>query len=148
MKMTVDLHAEKVAETRNLVAEKSLKKAIDLVTPLFEIKDLDTFKKDFVAYVLAYIKKDKVLKYVDIHKLIDITTLQLHFNRYKDYQDSRTNFDLVAETPEQKAMFLYATELCNIINRHPQKHNIHYIPLLIKDYQIFKVDYHAILQLN
>ncbi len=148
MKMTVDHHAENVTADRNLVADKSLQKAIDLVTPLFEIKDIDTFKKDFVAYVLAHIKKDKVLKFVDIYKLIDLTTLQLHFNRYKEYHSNRTNFDLVAETSEQKAMFLYLSELCDIINRHPQKHNIHYIPLLNKSYQTFEVDYHAILQLN
>lgn len=148
MKIGHDHLQEQIDSTKKHVAQKTLDTAIELVAPLLKIKDMEEFKKDFVKYVTDYIKKDPVLKFVDTYKIIDLTTLQLLQNRFKDNNVTRTSYDITATSNEAIDTFKYADELCKLINKHPNFANIRNIPLLKRQYDHFEVDFHVISLIN
>lgn len=133
MKLGYDYLAEQTDISLNLHAEKILHQAVQLVTPLFEIKDLDAFKKDFVKYVQDYIKKDPVLKFLDIHELIKLTELErLHTIYYSSFKPPRS-YEIIATTSEQIDTYNYCVELCKVLNKHPKIQQLIFIPLLKKE---------------
>lgn len=147
MKIGHDYLAEKTDITLNLHAEKQLKQAIQLVDHLIEIKDLETFKKDFVKYVQDYIKKDPVMKFLDIHELVKLTELK----RLQDVFDSSfkpvRSYEIIATTPEQIEVYNYSVKLCEVLNKHPKIEKLIFVPLLSKDNGKFSPDPFVISQL-
>jgi hypothetical protein len=147
MKIGHDYIAEQTDISLNIHADKILKQAILLVDHLIEIKDLETFKKDFVKYVQDYIKKDPVLKFLDIHELIKLTELQRLQDIYKSSFKPVRSYEIVATNPEQISAYNYSVELCKVLNRHPKIQQLIFVPLLSKENGEFSPDAKVIIQL-
>ena len=147
MKIGHDYLAEQTDITLNLHAEKILKQAIQLVDHLIEIKDLETFKKDFVKYVQDYIKKDPVMKFLDIHELVKLTELQRLQDMYNSSFRPVRSYEIIATNPEQIKVYNYSVELCKVLNKHPKIQQLIFVPLLSKDNGQFSPDPFVISQL-
>lgn len=147
MKIGHDYLAERTDISLNIHAEKILKQAILLVDHLFEIKDLEIFKKDFVKYVQDYIKKDPVMKFLDIHELIKLTELQRLQDIYKSSFRPVRSYEIVATNSEQISAYNYSVELCKVLNKHPKIEQLIFVPLLSKENGQFSPDANVIIQL-
>jgi hypothetical protein len=147
MKIGHDYLAEQTDITLNLHAEKILKQAIQLVDHLIEIKDLETFKKNFVKYVQDYIKKDPVMKFLDIHELVKLTELQRLQDIYNSSFRPVRSYEIIATNPEQIKVYNYSVELCKVLNKHPKIQQLIFVPLLSKDNGQFSPDPFVISQL-
>lgn len=147
MKIGHDYLAEQTDITLNHHAEKILKQAIQLVDHLIEIKDLETFKKDFVKYVQDYIKKDPVMKFLDIHQLVKLTELQRLQDIYNTSFKPVRSYEIIATTPEQIEVYNYSVKLCEVLNNHPIIDKLIFVPLLSKDKGQFSPDAFVISQL-
>ena len=147
MKIGHDYLTEQTDISLNLHAEKILKQAIQLVDHLFEIKDLETFKKDFVKYVQDYIKKDPVMKFLDIHELVKLTELQRLQDIYNSSFRPVRSYEIIATNPEQIKVYNYSVELCKVLNKHPKIQQLIFVPLLSKDNGQFSPDPFVISQL-
>ena len=147
MKIGHDYLAEQTDITLNLHAEKILKQAIQLVDHLIEIKDLETFKKNFVKYVQDYIKKDPVMKFLDIHELVKLTELQRLQDMYNSSFRPVRSYEIIATNPEQIKVYNYSVELCKVLNKHPKIQQLIFVPLLSKDNGQFSPDPFVISQL-
>jgi len=147
MKIGHNYLAERTDISLNIHAEKILKQAILLVEHLFEIKDLETFKKNFVKYVQDYIKKDPVMKFLDIHELIKLTELQRLQDIYKSSFRPVRSYEIVATNSEQISAYNYSVELCKVLNKHPKIEQLIFVPLLSKENGQFSPDAKVIIQL-
>lgn len=147
MKIGHDYLAEQTDISLNLHAEKTLKQAIQLVDHLFEIKDLETFKKDFVKYVQDYIKKDPVMKFLNIYELVKLTELQRLQDIYNSSFKPVRSYEIIATNPEQIKVYNYSVELCKVLNKHPKIEQLIFVPLLSKDNGQFSPDPFVISQL-
>lgn len=147
MKIGHNYLAERTDISLNIHAEKILKQAILLVEHLFEIKDLETFKKNFVKYVQDYIKKDPVMKFLDIHELIKLTELQRLQDIYKSSFRPVRSYEIVATNSEQISAYNYSVELCKVLNKHPNIEQLIFVPLLSKENGQFSPDAKVIIQL-
>ena len=147
MKIGHDYLAEKTDISLNLHAEKQLKQAIQLVDHLIEIKDLETFKKDFVKYVQDYIKKDPVMKFLDIHQLVKLTELQRLQDAYNSSFKPVRSYEIIATNQKQIEAYNYSVELCKVLNKHPKIEQLIFVPLLSKDNGQFSPDAFVISQL-
>lgn len=147
MKIGHDYLAEQTDISLNLHAEKQLNQAIQLVDHLIEIKDLETFKKDFVKYVQDYIKKDPVMKFLDIHQLVKLTELQRLQDIYNSSFKPVRSYEIIATNPEQIKAYNYSVELCKVLNKHPKIEQLIFVPLLSKDNGQFSPDPFVISQL-
>jgi hypothetical protein len=147
MKIGHDYISEQTDISLNIHADKILKQAILLVDHLIEIKDLETFKKDFVKYVQDYIKKDPVMKFLDIHELIKLTELQRLQDIYKSSFRPVRSYEIVATNSEQISAYNYSVELCKVLNKHPKIEQLIFVPLLSKDNGQFSPDAKVIIQL-
>ena len=147
MKIGHDYLAEQTDISLNLHAEKQLKQAIQLVDHLIEIKDLETFKKDFVKYVQDYIKKDPVMKFLDIHQLVKLTELQRLQDVYNSSFKPVRSYEIIATNQKQIEAYNYSVELCKVLNKHPKIEQLIFVPLLSKDNGQFSPDAFVISQL-
>jgi hypothetical protein len=147
MKIGHDYIAEQTDISLNIHADKILNQAILLVEHLIEIKDLETFKKDFVKYVQDYIKKDPVMKFLDIHELIKLTELQRLHDIYKSSFKPVRSYEIIATNSEQISAYNYSVELCKVLNKHPKIEQLIFVPLLSKENGEFSPDAKVIIQL-
>lgn len=141
-------YQQNVDKSKNLVAERSYLGAKALVAEFITIPDSDDieFRTCFYTYICKRIAKDKLLRHLDISKLINLKALQSLTQRYKDYYVGEQNYDILASTPQQIEAYDYAVKLCKLLNSQPLNKRLgNYLILpLVKSGDIFEPDLMAI----
>ena len=159
VKIGTNTTAEHICKLKHQHAQSVLSQAKAFVSeliPLEELeKDIEVFKQSFSGYVQTFIKNDKVLKRLDPTTFINLTALQTLEKRYHEYeQPDQQNFDIFATTEYQVLCYDYSLKLCELLNEHPQKIELHHqlrnsvIPLVDNSSDAFIPDAIAISMLK
>lgn len=154
-----NLTQEIIYKAKQQHAQNVLNQAKIFVSELIPLetleRDIETFKQSFSGYVQTYIKNDSVLKQIDTSSIINLAALQTLEKRYHEYkQPDNLNFDIFATTENQIISFEYSLKLCELLNQHPQKIELHHqlrnsiIPLVDNSTDTFIPDSIAISMLK
>ena len=159
VKLGTNHQAENISKSKHQHAQNTLNQAKCLVAELIPLetleKDIELFKQSFVGYTSKFIKQDPILKRIDPDSFINLKAIQTLESRYREYrQPDNANFDIYATTEIQVLAFDYSLKLCELLNSHPQKSELHHaqrnfiIPLLEHSADTFIPDIHAISMLK
>jgi hypothetical protein len=102
--------------------------------------------------VRAFIKKNKYLSLIDVSSVVNLKTLEVLDQRYREYKvdTDPKNFNYIITKLEQQTALDYATALSKLLNEHPKitelKHQLRNsdIPLLSNTSEGFSVNLEAI----
>ena len=131
VKLGTNTTAEHISKSKHQVAQTSLNQAKCLVAELIPLEQLEmdeeVFKQSFSGYVQTFIKNDSVLKRIDTSSIINLAALQTLEKRYHEYkQPDQVSFDIFATTENQINSYEYSLKLCELLNQHPQKIELHH----------------------
>jgi hypothetical protein len=148
----INHQALKIAQAKNNVAEQCYLQAVALISEFCPITDEALFRSNFTAYVRAFIKKDKYLSLIDVSSVVNLKTLEVLDQRYREYKvdTDPKNFNYIITKLEQQTALDYATALSKLLNEHPKitelKHQLRNsdIPLLSNTSEGFSVNLEAI----
>lgn len=140
---------QNIDKSKNVVAEQSYLGAKALIAEFMTIPESEDieFRANFYTYVGNHIGKDKLLRHLDINKLLNMKALYSLTQKYKEYYAGYSNnYDIVATTPKQIEAYDYAVKLCKLLNSQPlNKHLGYFLNLpLVKSGDTFEPDLIAI----
>jgi len=131
VKLGTNTTAEHISNSKHQVSQMALNQAKIFVSDLIPLEqlemDIEVFKQSFSGYVQTFIKNDSVLKRIDTSSIINLTALQTLEKRFNEYrQPDQVSFDIFATTENQINSYEYSLKLCELLNQHPQKIELHH----------------------